>query len=196
MSSDRPHHASAQDEIVATSSTVVYRNRWMTVREDDTVRRSGATGVFGVVEKPDFALVVPYERGGFHLVEQFRYPVKGRFWEFPQGSWTERPDADPLELARGELAEETGLKATTMTPLGHLFEAYGYCDQGFHIILATGLVAGSQQLDEEEEGLITRWFPEDELWKLVDDGRMKDAPSMAALSLFARHRAVNGDLLG
>ena len=83
-----------------------------------------------------------------------------------------------------------------MTPLGHLFEAYGYCDQGFHIILATGLVAGSQQLDEEEEGLITRWFPEDELWKLVDDGRMKDAPSMAALSLFARHRAVNGDLLG
>lgn len=196
MSSDRPHHASAQDEIVATSSTVVYRNRWMTVREDDTVRPSGATGVFGVVEKPDFALVVPYERGGFHLVEQFRYPVKGRFWEFPQGSWTERPDADPLELARGELAEETGLKATTMTPLGHLFEAYGYCDQGFHIILATGLVAGSQQLDEEEEGLITRWFPEDELWKLVDDGRMKDAPSMAALSLFARHRAVNGDLLG
>ncbi len=81
MSSDRPTPALAQDEIVATSSTVVYRNPWMTVREDNTVRRNGATGIFGVVEKPDFALVIPYEQGGFHLVEQFRYPVKGRYWE-------------------------------------------------------------------------------------------------------------------
>jgi ADP-ribose pyrophosphatase len=196
MSSDRPQPALAQDEIVATRSTVMYRNPWMTVREDETLRRSGATGTFGVVEKPDFALVIPYERGGFHLVEQFRYPVKGRFWEFPQGSWTERPDADALDLARGELAEETGLKATTMTLMGHLFEAYGYCDQGFRVFLATGLMPGSQRLDEEEEGLITRWFTEDEMWELVDNGRMKDAPSLAALSLFARYRAVNGHLLG
>ena len=196
MSSDRPTPALAQDEIVATSSTAVYRNPWMTVREDNTVRRNGATGIFGVVEKPDFALVMPYEQGGFHLVEQFRYPVKGRYWEFPQGSWTERPDADPLELARGELEEETGLKATTMTPMGHLFEAYGYCDQGFQVFLATGLVAGPQRLDEEEEGLITRWCTEEELWRLVDSGRMEDAPSLAALSLFARYRAVNGDPLG
>ncbi|MGI8664474.1 MAG: NUDIX domain-containing protein [Jatrophihabitans sp.] len=172
-----------------TETSVVYRNRWMTVREDQIRRLDGTTGIFGVVEKPDFALVVPYSHGGFYLVEQYRYPVRGRYWEFPQGSWTEAPEAHPLELARGELAEETGLTAGMMTPLGHLFEAYGYCDQGFHVILATGLTEGTPNLDEEEAGLISRWFAEDEVWQLVADGGMKDAPSIAALGLFQRFRS-------
>jgi 8-oxo-dGTP pyrophosphatase MutT (NUDIX family) len=102
-------------ELVATSTTVVYTNRWMTVREDKTLRHDGAEGIYGLVEKPDFALVIPYADGGFHLVEQYRYAVKGRYWEFPQGSWEDKPDADPLALARGELAEETGLTAGAMT---------------------------------------------------------------------------------
>ncbi|WP_327692689.1 NUDIX hydrolase [Streptomyces sp. NBC_00459] len=130
-----------EHELVATSSTVVHTNRWMTVREDKTLRHDGAQGIYGLVEKPDFALVIPYADGGFHLVEQYRYAVKGRYWEFPQGSWEDKPDADPIALARGELAEETGLTAGTMKPLGHLFEAYGYCNQGFHILLATDLTA-------------------------------------------------------
>ncbi len=181
-----------QAELVATSSTVVYSNRWMTVREEQTLRHDGAEGVFGLVQKPDYALVVPYADGGFHLVEQYRYAVKGRYWEFPQGSWEEKPDADPLALARGELAEETGLTAGAMTPLGHLFEAYGYCDQGVHIILATDLTPGETDLDEEEAGLVSRWFSEAEVWQLIAEGRFKDAPSVAALCLFQRHRAEHG----
>ncbi len=180
----------SEPELVATESTVVYANRWMSVREDKTRRPDGHEGIFGVVEKPDFALVVPFERGGFHLVEQYRYPVKGRYWEFPQGSWEDEPGVDPLVLARGELAEETGLQAESMVMLGHLFEAYGYCDQGFHVILATDLIAGDQALEESEHGLISRWVSEDELWEMVADGRFKDAPSLAALALFNRHRAT------
>lgn len=179
-----------EHELVATDSTVVYANRWMTVREDKTLRHDGATGIFGLVQKPDFALVIPYSNGGFHLVEQYRYAVKGRFWEFPQGSWETNPDADPLEVARGELAEETGLTASSMTPLGHLFEAYGYCNQGFHVVLATELTAGEPDLEESESGLISRWFPEAEIWQLIAEGRLKDAPSIAALALFQRHRST------
>ena len=177
---------------MATSTTVVYANRWMTVREDKTLRYDGAEGTYGVVEKPDFALVVPYADGGFHVAEQYRYPVKGRYWEFPQGSWEDQPDADPLALARGELCEETGLTAGTMTPLGHLFEAYGYCSQGFHVLLASDLTVGEANLDETEAGLISRWFSEAEVWQLIARGRFKDAPSVAALALFQRHRAAHG----
>jgi ADP-ribose pyrophosphatase len=190
MPADSQDLRTSEDEIVATSTRVVYRNRWMTVREDNTRRLDGASGIFGVVEKPDFALVIPYARHGFHLVEQFRYPVRGRYWEFPQGAWTDKPEADPLELARGELAEETGLRAATLTPLGHLFEAYGYSDQGFHIILATNLAKGLQDLDDEEAGLVTKWFPEEAVWGLVASGQMKDAPSIAALGLFTRYQAL------
>lgn len=189
MDMDAPQLPQSEHELVATSSTVVYANRWMTVLEEQTLRHDGAEGIFGLVTKPDFALVVPYADGGFHLVEQYRYAVKGRYWEFPQGSWEQQPDADPLALARGELAEETGLTAGAMTPLGHLFEAYGYCDQGFHVILATDLTAGEPNLDEEEAGLISRWFSEAEVWQLIAEGRLKDAPSIAALALFQRHRA-------
>ncbi len=179
-------------ELRATSSEVVYTNRWMTVREDRTIRRDGSTGMFGVVEKPDFALIVPYADGGFHLVQQYRYAVEGRYWEFPQGSWEERPDADPLDLARGELAEETGSTAGSMRRLSHLYGAYGFCDQGVHIVLATDPVEGEASSEESEVGMISRWFSEDEVWRLIEAGEFRDAPSVAALALFQRRRAEFG----
>lgn len=69
------------------SSREVYCNAWLSVREDEVVRADGSTGVYGVVDKPDFAVVIPKDFDGFWLVEQFRYPVGRRAWEFPQGSW-------------------------------------------------------------------------------------------------------------
>jgi len=72
-------------------SRTVYANQWLTLREDDIERPDGSTGIYAVIDKPDFALVIPVERDGFHLVEQYRYPVGGRYWEFPQGTAPEGP---------------------------------------------------------------------------------------------------------
>ena len=155
----------------------------MSISEDAIERADGSSGIYGVVEKPDFALVVPVDRGGFHLVQQYRYPVRGHYLEFPQGSWEERPETDPLEVARGELEEETGLRAGTLRHLGHLFEAYGYCTQGFHIFLATDLTTGQQMLSPEEQDVRTRWVGHSEFWSLVQSGELKDAPSLAAYAL-------------
>lgn len=116
------------------SSRVVYRNRWMSVREDRITREDGPEGTYAVVDKPDFALVIPYENDGFWLVEQFRYPIRRRAWEFPQGSWNAVSGA-PEDLARAELAEETGLLASQVENLGHLYGAYGFCSQGFGVYL-------------------------------------------------------------
>src|SRR5690606_9465793 len=69
------------------NSRVVYRNPWMTVREDVIRHADGSPGIYGVVEKPDFALVLPRWSRGFWLVEQYRYPVGRRACKFPQGSW-------------------------------------------------------------------------------------------------------------
>jgi len=78
--------------IETISTRFVYENRWMRVREDTIRRRDGSTGIYGVVEKSDFVVIVPVEDDGqVHLVEQYRYPVKGRYWELPQGSWEQEP---------------------------------------------------------------------------------------------------------
>ena len=170
--------------IETTSTRFVYENRWMRVREDTIRRRDGSTGIYGVVEKPDFVVIVPVEDDGrVHLVEQYRYPVKGRYWELPQGSWEQEPGADPMEMARGELREETGLDAAHMTYVGHLFEACGYADQGYHIFLATGLRHGDADPEHEEQDLVTRDFALSEVERMIRDGEIKDATTVASLGL-------------
>jgi len=129
-------------------------------------------------------VIVPLEDDGrVHLVEQYRHPVKGRYWELPQGSWEQEPEADPMEMARGELQEETGLDAALMTYVGHLFEACGYANQGFHIFLATGLRHGEAKRGHEEQDLVTQDIALSEVERMICDGEIKDATTVAALGL-------------
>src|SRR3954453_10293633 len=105
-------------EIRRPGGREVYRTPWMAVREDEVEFPSGLTGTFSVVDKADFVTVLPYSDGGFHLVQQYRYPVESREWEFPQGGWPAGADGPPDELAHHELREETGLRAGSLTHLG------------------------------------------------------------------------------
>jgi ADP-ribose pyrophosphatase len=154
----------------------------MTVREDRIVRSSGAEGIYGVVEKRDFAVIAAIENGEIWLVEQFRYPVGARYWELPQGS-SEKAGITPAELAAAELREETGLIARSMDHVGHLFAAYGYATQGYDVYLARELERGATQRDAEEEGLVAKPFPVSAVEEMMKDGRIKDATTVAAFGL-------------
>ena len=176
-------------EITTLATKLVYENRWMRVREDAIIRQDGSDGIYGVVEKSDFAVIVPIEDdGSVHLVEQYRYPVGRRFWELPQGSWEHAPNANPLEVARGELLEETGLIADQMTYAGHLFQGYGYATQGYHIFVAQRMRRAATKLDREEQGLITHRFSGSSLVRMICDGDIKDATTVAALGLLQMKR--------
>lgn len=170
-------------EIKTLASKTIYENKWMRVKEDRILRESGAEGIFGVIEKPDFVVIIPLDDGYIHLVEQYRYPVHARYWELPQGSWEENPDADPAVIAAGELREETGLIAGKMIYVGHQYLAYGYSNQGYHIYLATDLQQEANALDGEEEGLIARKFSIAEFECMITEGIIKDATSVNAYSL-------------
>ena len=169
-------------EIARTSSEVVYQNRWMRVREDRILRADGSPGIYGVVEKPDFAVIAAVEDGCVHLVEQYRYPVGARLWELPQGSW-EQSGTDPLVLAAAALREETGLTARAMTHVGRLLLACGYSSQGYDIFFATDLEQRGTRLDPEEQGLVSRAFPLAEFERMIGRGVIQDATTVAAFGL-------------
>ncbi|WP_394221036.1 NUDIX domain-containing protein [Alteromonas gracilis] len=170
-------------EIETLDTKVVYENKWLRVREDKIRRSSGNEGIYGVVEKPDFAIILPIEGDTVYMVEQYRYTIKQRQLELPQGAWEANPDADPVALAKGELEEETGLSAQTMEYVGFQYLAYGFCNQGYHIYVAKGLTQGAQKLDVEEEDLRVVEISLSELKRKIVTGEIKDASTCNAVGL-------------
>lgn len=162
----------------------------MTVREDAFVRPDGSEGIYGVVDKSDFVVVLAIEGEAIWLVEQYRYPVGGRFWELPQGSWEGRADAEPAEVARGELREETGIEAGSLEHLGHLYQAYGFSTQGMDVFLATDLRHGSPAPEEEELDLVSRRFSLEALETMLRTGVVKDGATLAAWALLGLRGAL------
>ena len=153
----------------------------MRVREDSVQFPNGARGIYGVVEKPDFVAIVPIDTDKrIHLVQQYRYPVGGRYWEIPQGSWEDKPGSDPEMVAMAELREETGLRAGSLVRVGHLFQAYGYSNQGYHLYVATELEQGQAKPEATESDIISRGFSVADVRQMILDGDIKDATTIAA----------------
>jgi 8-oxo-dGTP pyrophosphatase MutT (NUDIX family) len=173
------------------SSRVVYRNPWMTVREDEIERDNGTRGIYGVVEKCDSAIVIAVDGDDVYLVEQFRYPVGMKTLEFPQGS-LERNDVDPEAIAREELEAETGLVADSLECLGEIYIAWGYANQKTYTFLATGLKPSIGQRDAEEHDLVVHKVSAARLQQLVRENVIKDAQTMAAWSLYLTRRSALG----
>jgi 8-oxo-dGTP pyrophosphatase MutT (NUDIX family) len=180
----------AEPEIRTLSSSVVYTDNWMRLRKDEIERADGSRGTYAVVERHNFAMIIPAENGGFFLVEEYRYPLGRRCWSFPQGSFPAGEDGTPEELARAELAQETGLRAANLKRLGSLSASQGSSNQYGEHWLATGLTQGLPELEPEELGLRHDWVPRADFEAMIQEGRIIDDSSLAgyALLLLAERR--------
>ncbi|MGH3280874.1 MAG: NUDIX domain-containing protein [Trebonia sp.] len=181
-------------EIRTLSSSIVYSDNWSRLRRDEIERADGSRGTYAVVERDNFALIIPAQDGGFHLVEEYRYPLGRRGWSFPQGAFPKGMDGTPQELARTELAQETGLRAGRLTRLGVLAVAHGMSGQYGEHWLATELTQGEPDLEPEELGLRHEWVTRAEFEAMARDGRIVDGSTLAAYALLLlaeRHGEVN-----
>lgn len=168
-------------------SREVYRNAWMRVREDALRRPDGSDGIYGVVDKPAYALVIPLEGDRLHLVEQFRYPLGLRRWEFPQGTAPDQVEAEPADLAARELREETGLTAGILREIGLLDVAPGLSSQRGRVFLATELTEGEPQREDAEQDMRSAWFSRAEVEKMIATSMLTDAQSIAAYTVLLLH---------
>jgi 8-oxo-dGTP pyrophosphatase MutT (NUDIX family) len=163
----------------------VCENPWFSVRRDDVIRPDGQPGTYSVVRSERLAVgVLPlWEDGTLTLVGQYRYPIDRYSWEIPEGGG-ER-DGDPLETARRELLEETGIRAGSLVSLGSCHLSNCFLDETCELYVATDLVQGQPQPGGDEE-LETQRVPVEQVMAMAADGRITDSITIVGLFHLAR----------
>jgi ADP-ribose pyrophosphatase len=144
-----------------------------------TVERRDGKDV--VVHGPAVAVVAVDREGAVTLVRQERVPAGGKLLELPAGGVED--GESPLETAKRELREETGLHGGEWVEAATFYSTPGYCDERVHLFLATGLEQGEAQPEGSEEIELVR-VPRDQVPDLLDD--VEDAKTLAGLLLLLR----------
>lgn len=158
----------------------IFDNPWMTVREDHVINPGGGENHYGYVHFKNLAVAVVPLDNDMHtwLVGQTRYTLGEFCWEVPMGG---APlDRDPLEWARRELREETGLVAERWSEVMRLHPSNSITDERAIVYIAQELAQG-QSAPEETEDIQVKRLPLNDALDMVLHGEITDAVSCAAL---------------
>ncbi|QEM08718.1 MULTISPECIES: NUDIX domain-containing protein [Mucilaginibacter] len=163
-----------------TSEQNIYDNPWINVTEYQVINPAGNPGIYGKVHYKNLAIgVLPLdEELNTYLVGQYRFPLNQYSWEMPEGGGPE--GTDPLESAKRELLEETGLKASQWTEIQRLHLSNSVSDELSILYLARGLEQFEAE-PEETEQLIIKKVPFADMYRMVCDGEITDAMTVAAV---------------
>ncbi len=162
----------------------VYDGKLMRVRRD-TIRVNKATGPVDatreIAELPSAVTVVPVDgEGNLLLVRQYRWAAETLMLEAPAGMLEAGEEPEPA--AHRELREETGHAAESLTYLGGFWMAPGYSTEFMYCYIATGLRPDPLPADEDED-IETVPVPWGDIPRLIREGAIQDAKSIAALQL-------------
>ena len=162
------------------SSRAEYDNPWISVTEYSVINPSGGKGIYGKVHFKNIAIgVLPLDKEfNTYLVGQFRFPVEQYSWEIPEGGGPF--DADPLDSAKRELAEETGLISRNWTKLMEMHLSNSVSDEMAIIYLARDLEQ-YEASPEETEQLAVKKIPFEDVYRMVEEGSITDSITVAAV---------------
>lgn len=170
----------------------VYENPWVRVEEFDTVAPTGAPALYGRVSFRNAAVgVLPlWPDGTVTLVGQQRFIFDAWSWEMPEGGVP--LDEDPLEGAKRELKEETGLRAAEWREVLRMQLSNSVTDEQAICFLAWDLESGEAAPDATEALRLER-RPFAEVLDAALSGAVQDSLTVATL-LRTHHMAVTGEL--
>jgi ADP-ribose pyrophosphatase len=133
-----------------------------------------------IVEHPGAVAIVAVDaEGKVALVRQRREAVREYLLELPAGTLEE--GESPLESARRELEEETGLTGGSWRELGRFYTTPGFCRERMHLFAAEDVEAGAAKPEEDEELELVRWDV-GEIGTRI--GELEDAKTVAGLLLY------------
>ena len=173
-------------------SEIKYDNNWIRLTEHQVINPSGGTGIYGEVHFKNYAIgILPLDENyNTWLVGQYRFPLKAYSWEIPEGGG---PFHElPLESARRELLEETGLSAKKWQEIQRMHLSNSVSDELAIIYIARDLIQGIAMPEETEE-LVVKKIPFNEVYQMVLNGEITDSMTIAGV-LKAKLMILNGDL--
>lgn len=165
---------------IVKGEKAIYDNAWINVTEYDVINPSGGKGIYGKVHFKNTAIgvIALDEEQNIWLVGQYRFVLNEYSWEIPEGGCPEGEDY--LTAAKRELLEETGLVAQSWRQLMKLHLSNSVTDELAFVFLATQLDQKTASPEDTEE-LMVKKMPFEEVVKMVEQGEITDAISVAAI---------------
>jgi ADP-ribose pyrophosphatase len=163
-----------------TDQRQVYDNNWIGLTEFDVINGSGGKGIYGKVHFKNYAIgiIALDEEYNTWLVGQYRFPLDAYSWEIPEGGGP--LEHDPLDSAKRELQEETGMTADNWQLIQRMHLSNSVSDECAFIYIATGLTMGEAE-PEETEQLTVRKMKFTEAYEMVLNGDITDSMTVAGI---------------
>lgn len=161
-------------------STSVYSNPWIQVTEFNVINPNNGIGIYGRVHFKNIAIgiLVLDENYDTWLVGQYRFPIDKYSWEIPEGGGD--LNVNPIESAKRELKEETGIIANKWTKLLEMDLSNSVSDEKSISYVAKDLTF-EESTPEETEQLQLKKIPFDDVYKMVINGEIRDSISVASI---------------
>lgn len=161
-------------------SEKVHESPWIAVTKHDVLTPNNTEGTYSTVHFKNLAIgILPLDKDhNTWIVGQWRYPIQQYSWEIPEGGG--KLNVEPLDSAKRELLEETGITANKWTKIQEMYLSNSVSDEYCIIYIAQDLNFGESHPDDEEE-LQTRKISFNELYKMVEAGEITDSLTVMAV---------------
>lgn len=152
-------------------------NKWVTLFEDKYDLENGSPCTYYHVARSDAVMSIAIEIENGHvftyLVRQYRHPIEKKIWQFPLGGI--ESGGTPIDSARKELQEETGLLAEEFVEQNQFYTDPGFSQQRMHVYITSDILEKQEQmLEESEHGLTVKRVQLSEV-KTIASSKTSDA---------------------
>lgn len=162
------------------SISYLYRGRIVNVRQDRVKNCDNETVFREIVEHPGAVAVLALNNSGeVIMVRQHRQPAGEIMLEIPAGKL--ELNEEPLECARREMLEETGLTGHNWKELCTFYPSPGFCNEIIYLFQVEQLNKAFSPTSDPDEKIAVENISLDEAWTMVKNGMIKDAKTIIAL---------------
>lgn len=162
------------------NSKQIYESPWISLQVDEVINPAGKPSTYSITKFKKLAIgVIPIDKdGNTYLVGQWRYPFNKYTWEIPEGGGSF--EVEPVESAKRELLEETGITATNWEKILEMDMSNYATNEVAHIFVATNLSFQPPQPDEDEE-IEVKKVPIEKVFEMVMKGELTDSLTVAGI---------------